>query len=56
MHDYPDDPYRPSDFLLLVVKSYLFYQELIGSPKFLYTSLHTCHALKTPADPPESRL
>ncbi|MCD4816689.1 MAG: hypothetical protein K8R06_09875 [Methanosarcinales archaeon] len=33
-----------------------YYQELTGSPKFLCASLHTCHALRTPADPPESRL
>ncbi len=32
-----------------------FHQELTGSPKFLCASLHTCHALRTPAVPPESR-
>ncbi|QTA90913.1 hypothetical protein [Desulfonema magnum] len=32
------------------------HQELTGSPKFLCASLHTCHALMTPADPPESHL
>lgn len=32
-----------------------YHQELKGPPRFLCASLHTCHALKTPADPPESR-
>jgi len=32
-----------------------YHQEHSGSPKFLCASLHTCHALMTPAVPPESR-
>jgi len=31
------------------------HQELTGSPRFLCASPHTCHALMTPAVPPESR-
>ena len=31
-----------------------YYQELTGYPKFSNASLHTCHALRTPTDPPES--
>ena len=31
-----------------------FYQEQSGSPRFHSASLHTCHALATPAGPPGS--
>ena len=32
-----------------------FYREQSGSPRFHSVSLHTCHALTTPTDPPGSR-